>query len=47
MTEQSLEAEGECPRCGAQVRGVTITGPHTHILSPCGCHVTGTTTDSW
>ncbi|MFC6765733.1 hypothetical protein [Natrinema soli] len=29
----------DCPRCGAPVGFVTVTGPLTASASPCGCSV--------
>ena len=33
MSDGSL---GECPKCGEDVLGMSITGPHEAYLMPCG-----------
>lgn len=33
MGDDSL---GECPKCGEDVLGMSITGPHEAYLMPCG-----------
>lgn len=36
-----FEPARDCPRCGEPMVGVTSTGPHTHVISPCGCRTGG------
>ena len=33
MSDDTL---GECPKCGEDVLGMSITGPHEAYLMPCG-----------
>ncbi|WP_263017566.1 hypothetical protein [Natronobiforma cellulositropha] len=33
------DAEKRCPVCGARIVTVTVVGPETGYVSPCGCRV--------
>lgn len=35
-TPMSDDSLGECPKCGEDVLGMSITGPHEAYLLPCG-----------
>ncbi|WP_254861980.1 hypothetical protein [Halovivax gelatinilyticus] len=35
----------DCPKCGGPVIGVTIAGPMTSMVTPCGCRVPPTSLD--
>lgn len=34
---------GTCPRCGADLAGITTRAPGDHRARPCGCQVSGAT----
>ncbi len=39
VPDDALPTDDRCPHCHWPVFQVTTTGPHTHVLRPCGCRV--------